>query len=61
MNWIDSLKSRLQKKSNMAYSRNLVRNPRLQARIFLPNWFVKIVRPGKDLPENQVQMHVSME
>ena len=47
--------------SNMSYSRGVVRFPRLQARIFLPNWFVKVVRPGKEIPENQVQMHVSME
>lgn len=44
----------------MAY-RNVVKNPRLQARIFLTNWFVKIVRPNKELPEDTVQMHVAME
>ena len=44
----------------MAY-RNVVRNPRLQARIFLPNWFLKVVRPGKELADNVVQFHVPME
>eukprot|EP00794_Sanderia_malayensis_P001299 gene1299-1436_t len=44
----------------MAY-RYVNKNPRLQARIFLSNWFVKIVRPGKELPKDQVQMHVSMD
>ena len=42
---------------NMAY-RHVVRNPKLQARIFLPNWFVKIVRPGREQPDDTVQMHV---
>ena len=46
--------------TKMAF-RNVVRNPRLQARIFLPNRFLKVVRPGKELPENVVQFHVPME
>lgn len=44
----------------MAY-RNRVRDPILQARIFLPKWFVKIVRPGRDLPNDTVQMHVPLD
>ncbi|XP_057313183.1 39S ribosomal protein L23, mitochondrial-like [Hydractinia symbiolongicarpus] len=41
--------------------RNRVRNPRLQARIFLPRWFVKVVRPGKDIPDDTVQLHVPLD
>ncbi|KAJ7330197.1 54S ribosomal protein L23, mitochondrial [Desmophyllum pertusum] len=44
----------------MAY-RHVVRNPRLQARIFLCNWYMKVVRPGKELPDNVVQFHVPMD
>lgn len=44
----------------MAY-RHVVRHPRLQARIFLCNWYMKVVRPGRDLPENTVQFHVPMD
>ncbi|XP_066934046.1 large ribosomal subunit protein uL23m-like [Clytia hemisphaerica] len=44
----------------MAY-RNRVRNPVLQARIFLPKWFVKVVRPGRDLPDDTVQLHVPLD
>jgi len=39
----------------------VVRNPRLQARIFLCNWYMKVVRPGKEQPDNVVQLHVPME
>lgn len=44
----------------MAY-RNRVRNPILQARIFLPKWFVKVVRPGRELPDDTVQLHVPLD
>ncbi|RMX41918.1 hypothetical protein pdam_00006635 [Pocillopora damicornis] len=44
----------------MAY-RHVVRHPRLQARIFLCNWYMKLVRPGRELPENTVQFHVPMD
>lgn len=44
----------------MAY-RHRVRNPVLQARIFLPKWFVKVVRPGRELPEDTVQLHVPID
>ncbi|CAB4001069.1 39S ribosomal L23, mitochondrial-like [Paramuricea clavata] len=44
----------------MAY-RNVVRNPRLQARIFLPEWFLKCVRPTKEVPDNVAVFHVPME
>ena len=46
--------------TKMAY-RNRVRNPRLQARIFLPNWFIKVVRPGNEQPSDTVQLHVPLE
>jgi large subunit ribosomal protein L23 len=32
-----------------------------QARICLPNWYVKVVRPGKELPENEVMLHVPLK
>ena len=44
----------------MAY-RHVVKKPQLQARIFLCNWYMKIVRPGREIPENTVQFHVPME
>ncbi|XP_002163495.2 large ribosomal subunit protein uL23m isoform X1 [Hydra vulgaris] len=44
----------------MAY-RYRVRNPRLQARVFLPDWFVKIVRPGKEIAKDTVQLHVPLD
>lgn len=44
----------------MAY-RNRIRNPVLQARIFLPKWFVKVVRPGRELPDDTVQLHVPLD
>ncbi|KAK3707201.1 hypothetical protein QZH41_019561 [Actinostola sp. cb2023] len=44
----------------MAY-RHVVKNPRLQSRIFLTNWFMKIVRPGRELDNNVVQFHVPMD
>ncbi|XP_046844751.1 39S ribosomal protein L23, mitochondrial-like [Xenia sp. Carnegie-2017] len=44
----------------MAYL-NVVRNPRLQARIFLPEWFIKCVRPTKNIPNNSAVFHVPME
>merc|ERR1740124_1222072 len=46
----------------MAY-RHRVRNPIHQARIFLPNWFVKVVRPGKELigDDDVVQLHVPLD
>ena len=44
----------------MAY-RHVVKKPTLQARIFLCNWYMKIVRPGRELPDNTVQFHVPME
>ena len=30
-------------------------------RIFLCNWYVKLVKPGKEIPNNQVQCHVPMK
>lgn len=50
----------LNRSFKMAY-RHVVRNPRLQARIFLCNWYMKVVRPGKEQPDNVVQLHVPME
>ncbi|XP_028408407.1 39S ribosomal protein L23, mitochondrial-like [Dendronephthya gigantea] len=44
----------------MAY-KHVVRNPRLQARIFLPEWFMKVVRPTKAVPDNLAIFHVPME
>ena len=44
----------------MAY-RNRVLNPVLQARIFLPNWFVRVVRPNKALGDDIVEMHVPLD
>ncbi|EDO31749.1 predicted protein [Nematostella vectensis] len=44
----------------MAY-RHVVKQPRLQSRIFLTNWFMKIVRPGRELESNVVQFHVPMD
>lgn len=44
----------------MAY-RHVVKKPQLQARIFLCNWYMKIVRPGREIPENTVQFHVPMD
>lgn len=44
----------------MAY-RHRVRYPRLQARIFLPEWFMKVVRPGKEIAKDTVQFHVPLE
>ncbi|CAH3014933.1 unnamed protein product [Porites evermanni] len=44
----------------MAY-RHVVKKPTLQARIFLCNWYMKIVRPGRELPDNTVQFHVPMD
>ncbi|XP_068710388.1 large ribosomal subunit protein uL23m-like isoform X2 [Montipora capricornis] len=44
----------------MAY-RHVVKRPQLQARIFLCNWYVKIVRPGREIPDNTVQFHVPMD
>ena len=32
-----------------------------QERLYLCNWYVKLVRPGKELPKNQVQCHVPMK
>ena len=28
--------------------------------IYLCNWYVKLVRPGKPIPEDQVQCHVPL-
>lgn len=30
-------------------------------RIYLCNWYVKLVKPGKELPDNHVQCHVPMK
>ncbi len=30
-------------------------------RIYLCNWFVKLVKPGKEIPSDQVQCHVPMK
>ena len=37
--------------------------PKMAARrsIFLPNWYIKMVKPGKVLPKDQVQFHVPMK
>ena len=32
-----------------------------QRKIYLCNWFVKIVKPGKEQPNDQVQCHVPMK
>ncbi len=37
------------------------RSPRPRERIYLCNWFVKLVKPGKELPADQVQCHVPMK
>lgn len=44
----------------MAY-RNRVKTPLLQARIFLPQWYVKVVHPGKPIADDVVQLHVSLD
>ena len=37
------------------------RPPRPKERIYLCNWYVKLVKPGKEIPNNQVQCHVPMK
>lgn len=34
---------------------------RHQRKIFLCEWYVKLVRPGRELPDNLVQCHVPMK
>ena len=44
--------------NNMAY-RHRVKAPIHQARVFLPQWFVKVVRPNSSIPqEDRIQLHV---
>ena len=35
--------------------------PYPKKRIYLCNWYVKLVKPGKEIPSNQVQCHVPMK
>ena len=37
------------------------RPPYPKERIYLCNWYVKLVKPGKEIPSNQVQCHVPMK
>ena len=37
------------------------RPPRPKERLYLCNWYVKLVKPGKEIPSNQVQCHVPMK
>jgi hypothetical protein len=37
------------------------RPPHPKERIYLCNWYVKLVKPGKEIPTNEVQCHVPMK
>jgi hypothetical protein len=37
------------------------RPPHPKERIYLCNWYVKLVKPGKEIPNNEVQCHVPMK
>jgi len=51
--------------SNRMATRRLAARLRFTAsprhRIYLCNWFVKIVKPGKEQPKDQVQCHVPIK
>ncbi|XP_062511490.1 large ribosomal subunit protein uL23m-like [Corticium candelabrum] len=34
---------------------------KLGRRLFLPSWYIKLVRPGVDLPDNEVMFHVPLK
>lgn len=41
--------------------RHVVKRRRTPEQVYLCNWFVKLVRPGKEQPNDQVQCHVPMK
>merc|ERR1712013_313530 len=55
---VTDIKYKTNKKNNMAY-RHRVKAPLHQARVFLPQWFVKVFRPNSSIPqEDRIQLHV---
>ena len=48
-------------KINMVTRLQHVASRRPREQIYLCNWFVKLVRPGRELPNNEVQCRVPMK